>query len=152
MEVEIYTDGACSGNPGKGGWGFVIINKTEEKELFKCSGAEIQTTNNRMEMTAVIEALKKIKAQRSFFSEDVNLSIFTDSKYVQQGISSWIFNWKKNNWQTAAKKPVKNKDLWQELDELSTELAPKWNWVKGHAGNRYNEECDRLAVNAISTL
>ncbi len=152
MEVEIYTDGACSGNPGKGGWGFVIINKTEEKELFKCSGAEIQTTNNRMEMTAVIEALKKIKAQRSFFSEDVNLSIFTDSKYVQQGISSWIFNWKKNNWQTAAKKPVKNKDLWQELDKLSTELAPKWNWVKGHAGNRHNEECDRLAVNAISTL
>ncbi len=152
MEIEIYTDGACSGNPGKGGWGFVIINKTEEKELFKSSGAEMQTTNNRMEMTAVIEALKKIKAQRNLFTENVNLSIFTDSKYVQQGISSWIFNWKKNNWQTSAKKPVKNKDLWQELDKLSTELAPKWNWVKGHAGNRYNEECDRLAVNAISTL
>ncbi len=151
MEIDIYTDGACSGNPGPGGWGFVVVDKNAGSELFKNSGAEKNTTNNRMELTAVIEALNFIKS-KCLVNSEYNLSVYTDSQYVKNGISAWIFNWKKNNWKTSAKKPVKNQDLWQALDKLSIELKPKWNWVKGHAGNRYNEECDRLAVEAISTL
>ncbi len=151
MELDIYTDGACSGNPGPGGWGFVVVDKNTGAELFKNNGAERQTTNNRMELAAVIEALNFVKA-KSLVNDEHNLAVYTDSQYVKNGISAWIFNWKKNNWKTSAKKPVKNQDLWQALDKLSIELKPKWNWVKGHAGNRYNEECDRLAVEAISTL
>ncbi len=151
MKIDIYTDGACSGNPGPGGWGFVIIDKDSDNEIIKNSGAKKNTTNNRMELSAVIEALKTIKEKKLNETEN-SLSIYTDSQYVKNGISAWIFNWKKNNWKTSAKKPVKNQDLWQELDKLSIELKPTWNWVKGHAGNRYNEECDRLAVEAISTL
>ncbi len=152
MDIDIYTDGACSGNPGPGGWGFVIIDKNSRQEILKSNGGEKQTTNNRMELTAVIEALKAIKNKTVNIEEGSELAVYTDSQYVKNGISAWIFNWKKNNWKTSAKKAVKNQDLWQELDSLSIELAPKWNWVKGHAGNRYNEECDRLAVEAISSL
>ncbi len=154
MDIDIYTDGACSGNPGTGGWGFIIIQKDADKELFKANGGESSTTNNRMELSAVIEALKKLKtleldgtlSQKSDAKPAVQ--IYTDSQYVMKGIQEWILNWKKNNWQTAAKKSVKNQDLWQELDALNCEIAPNWNWVKGHSGNRYNEECDRLAVQA----
>ncbi len=148
MEIDIYTDGACSGNPGPGGWGFVIIEKQSDKLLFKTNGGMTETTNNQMELTAAIEALKAIKEKKLANSEN-SLSIYTDSQYVMKGIKEWIFNWKKNNWKTAAKKPVKNQDLWQKLDALNCELSPIWNWVKGHSGNRYNEECDCLAVNAI---
>lgn len=150
MNIDIYTDGACSSNPGKGGWAYVIINKDGGLELERASGAEKITTNNRMELSAVINALKK--AEHYFPSPDGVLSVYTDSQYVQQGISSWIFNWKKNNWKTAAKQPVKNKDLWQELDALSQTLKPKWNWIKGHTGNTYNELCDALAVIAMKKM
>ncbi len=150
MNIDIYTDGACSGNPGKGGWAYVIINKDEDSELLRGSGADPLTTNNRMELSAVINALKK--AQTEYGTNGLYFSVYTDSQYVQQGISSWIFNWKKNNWKTASKQPVKNQDLWQELDKLSASLMPKWFWVKGHAGNKYNEICDNLAVSAMKTV
>ena len=139
-QIKIYTDGACSGNPGPGGWGAVLIFNGTEKEL---SGSESETTNNRMEMMAVIEALKAVK-------EDCEIEIYTDSKYVMDGINEWIHGWKKRGWKTAAKKPVKNVDLWQELDELNQKHKPNWNWVKGHAGDKYNELADSLATGAIN--
>lgn len=147
MTIDIYTDGACSGNPGKGGWAYVIIDKDTDTEIFRDHGAEKITTNNRMELSAVIKALKKIQAEQ--ITGYTMLSVYTDSQYVQQGISSWILKWKKNNWKTSAKQPVKNQDLWQELDTLSTNLNPKWLWVRGHNGNKYNELCDTLAVSAM---
>ncbi|WP_253723840.1 ribonuclease HI [Treponema sp. OMZ 787] len=153
MNIEIYTDGACSKNPGPGGWAYIIINKDSKEEICRASGGEKLTTNNRMELTAVIRALQKIKGadlsgQSSKIADYESISVHTDSQYVQQGISSWIFNWKKNNWKTAAKQPVKNQDLWQELDALSLSVKPEWVWVRGHAGNPLNEACDRLAVEA----
>ncbi len=138
-KVKIYTDGACSGNPGPGGWGAVLIYEKTEKQL---SGSAPETTNNRMEMTAVIEALKLLKSK-------CEVQIFTDSKYVMDGITSWIIGWKARGWKTANKKPVKNVDLWQQLDELVAGHNIKWNWVKGHNGDHYNEIADTLATSAI---
>lgn len=137
--IEIYTDGACSGNPGKGGWGAVLLYKEHKKEI---SGFQEETTNNQMELMAVIESLKTIK-------KPIKIIIHTDSTYVKDGITKWIFNWKKNGWKTANKKPVKNYELWQDLDEIAKKYEIEWKWVKGHSGNKYNEIADELARNAI---
>ena len=139
-KITIYTDGACSGNPGKGGWGAVLIQNKEEKYL---SGSNKFTTNNQMELTATIEALKSIiKPSR--------IALYTDSQYVKNGITSWIFNWKKNGWRTANKKLVANKDLWIELDKYVDFHSVDWFWVKGHSGDHYNEIVDKLAVKAMN--
>ena len=135
--VHIFTDGACKGNPGVGGWGVLLRYGEHTKEL--CGGVE-QTTNNQMELTAVIKGLEALKKN---FSGSV--IVYTDSQYVQKGISEWIFNWKKNGWKTAAKKPVANADLWQQLDTLSAQFNIQWQWVKGHNGNMNNETADQLA-------
>jgi ribonuclease HI len=137
--IKIYTDGACSGNPGKGGWGAVLLYKDHKKEI---SGANKDTTNNRMELTAVIESLKNVK-------KTLPVDIYTDSKYVMDGITKWIISWKKNGWRTADRKPVKNSDLWQELDIECQKHKISWHWVKGHSGNHYNELADQLARKAI---
>ena len=134
--ISIYTDGACSGNPGIGGWGVVIINNSNENIFL--NGGEKNTTNNRMELKAAINAI-------IYFEKKQHLEIFTDSKYLKDGIESWIKNWKKNGWKTSNKKPVKNKDLWVELDIEISKHNVKWNWVKGHANNEYNEKADNLA-------
>jgi len=141
--ITVYTDGACSGNPGKGGWGVVILENNKD-EIF-LNGGDNNTTNNRMELTAAIEALKHYQNR-----EDITL--ITDSKYVKDGIQSWIQNWKKNGWKTAAKKPVKNKELWVELDDLITKHNINWEWVKGHAGNKHNEKADYLARRYIEDI
>lgn len=138
-KIELFTDGACKGNPGVGGWGVLINNSNNFIEL---KGTQRQTTNNRMELIAVIEGLKSIK-------ENENIEITTDSMYVKNGINQWINNWKRNGWKTAAKKPVKNKDLWQQLDELVQNYSIKWIWVKGHSGHPGNERADQLANEAI---
>ena len=137
-KITIYTDGACSGNPGKGGWAAVIIEDENEKTI---SGSEMLTTNNRMELIAVINALKEVSS--------VEIDIYTDSKYVKNGIESWIKNWKMNGWMTAAKQPVKNKDLWLELDTLVTKKEIEWKWVKGHSNDHYNTIVDEAARKAI---
>ena len=134
--ITIYTDGACSGNPGIGGWGVVILENNKEDTFL--NGGNDNTTNNRMELTAAIEALK-------YFEYSQTITLITDSKYVKDGIQSWIQNWKKNGWKTAAKKPVKNKELWIELDQLISRHTISWEWVKGHDGNVYNEKADYLA-------
>ena len=134
--ITIYTDGACSGNPGIGGWGVVILENKKE-DIF-LNGGDDSTTNNKMELTAAIEALK-------IFKEKKEIKLVTDSKYVKDGIQTWIYNWKKNGWKTSAKKPVKNKELWIELDQLISKHSISWEWVKGHAGNIYNEKADYLA-------
>lgn len=135
-KIEIFTDGACSGNPGAGGWGAILRCGEVEKEL---SGGDIDTTNNRMELTAVIEALKALK-------RECEITIYTDSRYVMDGVLSWLPNWKCNGWRTANKKsPVKNIELWQELDKLLSEHRIKWVWVKGHNGHVENERVDKLA-------
>ena len=134
--IKIFTDGACSGNPGIGGWGVVILINDSDPIFLK--GGEIQTTNNRMELTATIKALK-------YFKEHQLITLITDSKYVKDGIELWITNWKKNGWKTTSKKPVKNKELWVELDSQIAKHNITWNWVKGHAGDRYNEKADFLA-------
>ena len=134
--ITIYTDGACSGNPGIGGWGVVILENNKEDTFL--NGGNDNTTNNRMELTAAIEALK-------YFEDRQTIRLITDSKYVKDGIQSWIQNWKKNGWKTAAKKPVKNKELWIELDQLISRHTISWEWVKGHDGNVYNEKADYLA-------
>ena len=141
-KVEIFTDGACSGNPGPGGWGALLQAGATEKELW---GGERNTTNNRMELTAVIRALEALK-------RPVAVHIHTDSQYVQKGISQWIHNWKKNGWRTSDKKPVKNADLWQRLDVLSGQHDVAWIWVKGHAGHPGNERADKLANRGIDEL
>ena len=143
-EVIIYTDGACSGNPGSGGWAAIIFNKSSGQKSKK-TGGEIKTTNNRMELIAIIQALESIPKERS-------LQIFTDSKYVINGIELWIKKWKTNDWIGSNKKKVKNKDLWMKLDTLSSQFQITWNWVKGHSGNKYNEEVDRLARDQINLL
>ena len=140
--ITIYTDGACSGNPGIGGWGAVILENNKE-DIF-LNGGHDNTTNNRMELTAAIEALK-------FFESKQTITLITDSKYVKDGIQSWIQNWKKNSWKTTSKKPVKNKELWIELDDLITKHNITLEWVKGHAGNTYNEKADLLARRYIET-
>ncbi len=141
--IVVYTDGACSGTPGRGGWGAVIIVDGNEHTM---SGGEKLTTNNRMELMAAIEALEAILEERKWRSRKV--TVICDSQYVKNGIQTWIKNWKKNGWRTSNKEPVKNKDLWLELDEVVSKLDIEWRWVKGHAGNKYNEICDKLAVQA----
>ena len=133
--VEIYTDGACSGNPGPGGWGVLLRSGGHAREL---SGGSAQTTNNRMELQAAIEALRALKRPS-------DVALYTDSVYVRDGITKWIHNWKRNGWRTAAKKPVKNVDLWQDLDGLLPGHKVAWHWVKGHDGNPGNERADELA-------
>lgn len=137
--VEIYTDGACSGNPGPGGWGVVMRWNGHEKEM---SGGEAETTNNRMEMTAVIMALTALKRPSM-------VAVYTDSKYVMQGLTEWLEGWKARGWKTAGKKPVKNQDLWQKLDELMQPHDIEFHWVKGHAGHPENERADTLATGAV---
>ena len=152
-KIKVYTDGACSQNPGPGGWAFVIILKEvsaegTEKELLRGAGGDKLTTNNRMELLAVIQALTAYQKDILPHYHDYPVTLHTDSQYVQQGISSWIKKWKQNGWRTASREPVKNQDLWQQLDALASQLSLEWMWVKGHAGNRYNELCDTLAVEA----
>ena len=142
--LQIFTDGACKGNPGIGGWGVLLIYGEHKKEL--CGGAA-NTTNNQMELTAVIKGLEALKKG---FSGSV--IIHTDSQYVQKGMTEWIFNWKKNGWKTAAKKPVVNQELWQQLDTLSQQFNIQWQWVKGHNGNENNEIADKLANLGIQEL
>lgn len=140
--VTIYTDGACKGNPGPGGWGAMLEYKGKIKKIY---GGEKKTTNNQMELKAAIEALKALK-------KTSEVSLFTDSNYVKNGIESWIYNWKKNGWKTAQKKPVKNKELWVELDQLLEKHQVKWHWVKGHAGIEGNEIADELANLGVESL
>ena len=140
--IEIYTDGACRGNPGPGGWGALLKSDKSEKEL---SGAEPATTNNRMELTAVIRALEALK-------RPVQARLYTDSEYVRRGITEWLPAWKSRGWRTADRQPVKNQDLWQQLDELAARHQIEWRWVPGHAGVPGNERVDRLANEAIDAL
>ena len=141
--VEIYTDGACSGNPGKGGWAAVLFYKGTEKEI---SGGEKETTNNRMELTAVIEALKCLK-------EPCNVTLTTDSKYVCDAINKrWVFSWEKNGWKKADKKPALNVDLWEQLLDILDKHNVEFVWVKGHNGHKYNERCDELAVGEYNKI
>ena len=142
--IKIYTDGACSGNPGPGGWGYVIV---ENGNLHSSNGSESQTTNNRMELTAAIKALESAR-------KDESLYLYTDSTYLQKGITEWITNWKKNNWINSSKKPVSNKDLWIKIDQLNLELDIEWRWVKAHQSDNsddtfYNNMADELATGAI---
>ena len=141
-KVEIFTDGACRGNPGPGGWGALLRSGTTEKPLY---GGEPDTTNNRMELTAAIEALRALK-------RPCKVALTTDSQYVRKGITEWLPNWKKHNWKTAAKAPVKNADLWRALDELAAKHDIEWHWVKGHSGHRENELADALANRGIDEL
>ena len=140
MKYKIYTDGACSGNPGPGGWGAVILDQDDKQK--NISGSEKNTTNNRMELLAAIMSLKKIKTNSQ-------VVIFTDSTYVKNGITEWMKNWKKNGWKNSSKKPVKNKDLWEKLDKLCEANSVSWKWVKGHSTNEFNNLADKLATEAI---
>ncbi len=142
--INIFTDGGCSGNPGPGGWAYIIIVNGSRKSV---SGRERETTNNRMELAAVIYSLKDINSHEKWNKSKIE--VYTDSKYVQQGITSWIKNWEKNGWRTASKKPVKNKDLWMELKKVSQPLKVSWHWVKGHSNHELNEECDRMVKKEI---
>jgi ribonuclease HI len=140
--VTIYTDGACKGNPGPGGWGATLRAGEHEKELY---GGELATTNNRMELTAVIRALESLK-------RDCDVDLYTDSQYVKQGIESWVRNWKRNGWKTADRKPVKNAELWRELDALNARHRVRWHWVKGHADDPGNERADALANRGVDEV
>jgi ribonuclease HI len=140
--VRIYADGACRGNPGPGGWGAILAFGTTEKEIF---GGDPQTTNNRMELTAVIRALEALK-------RECLVDVYTDSQYVQKGISEWLPSWKRRGWKTADKKDVKNVDLWKQLEELARAHKVKWHWVKGHAGHVENERADKLANLGVDTV
>jgi ribonuclease HI len=164
-ELEIYTDGGCSGNPGPGGWAYIIIGgsggtgKAGDRAgqdvpclpeiIAEQWGAEKNTTNNRMELGAAIAALEFLST--SALSPE-KVTIFTDSQYVQKGMTQWIHAWKRNNWRTSGKEPVKNQDLWQRLDELTGRFPVQWTWVKGHAGDEFNERCDRMTQKAIASL
>ncbi len=141
--VEIYADGACRGNPGPGGWAALLIHKGNEKELF---GAERHTTNNRMELTAAIRALEALK------KSGTSARVYTDSQYVIKGIEEWVGGWKARGWRTADKKPVKNQDLWEQLDALAARHSLEWHWVKGHSGVPGNERVDALANRAIDEM
>ncbi|MDR3341800.1 MAG: ribonuclease HI [Treponema sp.] len=157
MQIKIYTDGGCSGNPGPGGWAYVILgnkssrgNTGQPDIIAEKWGAEKNTTNNRMELQGVIAALETLTGLRVVPRK---VTVYTDSQYVQKGISIWIHSWKKKGWITASKQPVKNKELWMRLDELSkTFPIITWEWVKGHAGNDFNERCDRMTQTAISSV
>ena len=140
MKYTIYTDGACSGNPGPGGWGAVIFdNNNKQKNI---SGSEENTTNNRMELSAAIMALEEVNMNSE-------ITIYTDSTYVKNGITEWVLKWKENGWKNSNKEPVKNKDLWEKLDNLCKQNIVNWKWVKGHASNKYNNLADELATKAI---
>ncbi len=139
--IKIYTDGSCLGNPGNGGWAAIII---DDKKKIQIKGSKKNTTNNQMELLAPIKALKKIP-------KGSNVQIFTDSKYVKLGITEWIHNWKKNGWRTASKQPIKNKELWTELDLMTNEFQIKWSWVKGHSTNTLNNEVDLIARDAANS-
>ena len=145
MEIKIYTDGACVGNPGPGGWAAIILMENEKKELF---GGEKLTTNNRMELTAAIKALEYCDAQEGKQLSLKQIRIYTDSTYVKEGITVWINNWEKNNWKTADKKNVKNVDLWKSLKELIKSNQIEWNWIKGHSDDPLNDLVDKLAKKA----
>ena len=136
MSIKVYTDGACRSNPGPGGWGVYIINGNQTEELF---GGDVSTTNNKMEMQAAISALVHLKDSES------SIELYTDSNYLRQGITEWIYKWKKNDWLTSSKKPVANRELWIELDKLNSGMNVNWYWVKGHAGDPGNEKADELA-------
>ena len=140
--VQIFTDGACRGNPGPGGWGVLILTESGAQEFY---GAEEQTTNNRMELTAAIQGLTAVES-------GATVAIYTDSQYVKNGLESWIKGWKTNGWRTSAKKPVKNQDLWRALDSSAQRLAVSWHWVKGHSGHPQNERADALANLAIDEM
>ena len=142
VDIQIFTDGACRGNPGPGGWGVILRSGSHEKELF---GGEQSTTNNRMELRAAIVGLAALKRPS-------RVTVLTDSQYVRQGITQWIEGWKRNQWRTSAKKPVKNQDLWQLLDELTSRHEVTWEWVKGHSGHPDNELADALANRGIDEL
>ena len=141
-KLDIFTDGACSGNPGPGGWGAILRSGDAERELF---GGEAGTTNNRMELTAVIRALEALK-------RPVAARVHTDSQYVQKGISEWIHGWKRRGWKTAGNQPVKNEDLWRELDRLASLHKIEWIWVRGHVGHPENERCDELARRGVAQV
>ncbi|MFL2487923.1 MAG: ribonuclease HI [Gammaproteobacteria bacterium] len=136
MSIKVYTDGACKGNPGVGGWGVYIKTADYEKDLY---GGNPETTNNQMEMQAALEALKYLRDKTEL------IELYTDSNYLRQGITEWIHNWKKNNWRTAAKKPVANRELWIQISDLNEKMNVEWHWVKGHAGDPGNERADLLA-------
>jgi ribonuclease HI len=140
--VTIYTDGSCKGNPGPGGWAAILTYAGREKQL---SGAEEMTTNNRMELRAAVEAL-------SVLTRTCQVDIFTDSQYLKQGMTAWIFNWRRNGWLGAEKKPVKNQDLWMTLDQLASQHQVEWHWIKAHNGHEYNERVDQMAKQAIVAL
>ncbi len=146
MNIKIYTDGACSGNPGPGGWAAIIISENETKKIF---GGEKLTTNNRMELTATIKALEYLEKLETNQLSLKGIEIHTDSTYVKEGITVWINNWEKNNWKTADKKNVKNVDLWKRLKELAKSISIEWYWIKGHAGDPMNNQADKLAKDAI---
>jgi len=150
-QLKIYTDGGCAGNPGPGGWAFVFVKETAQgkKIIAQRKGAEEDTTNNRMELTAVIKALRSLKRLTRTPGQ---ISLYTDSQYVQKGITDWIRKWKRNDWKNSDREPVKNQDLWKELDALNAEYSIKWLWVKGHAGNEFNERCDELTQQAIAAI
>jgi ribonuclease HI len=140
--IELFTDGACRGNPGPGGWGVLL---REEGHEWTLSGSEMNTTNNRMELAAAINGL-------AYFTEDREIALTTDSQYVRQGITQWIHGWRRNGWRTSAKQPVKNQDLWQALDALAAKHSVSWHWVKGHSGHPENEQADALANAAIDQM
>lgn len=142
-KITIYTDGACSGNPGIGGWGAILLYQERRKEIY---GGDKYTTNNKMELTAVIEALSVLK------KENCDIEIYTDSQYVKKGITEWLFNWKKNNWKNSKKQEVLNRDLWEKLDILTSKHKIEWFWVKGHNNNELNERADELARLGIKEL
>lgn len=142
-KITIYTDGACSGNPGIGGWGAILLYQEHRKEIY---GGDKYTTNNKMELTAVIEALSVLK------KENCDIEIYTDSQYVKKGITEWLFNWKKNNWKNSKKQEVLNRDLWEKLDILTSKHKIEWFWVKGHNNNKLNERADELARLGIKEL
>ena len=147
LNIEAYTDGACSGNPGIGGWGVVLLAKKNGVVINRreIAGGELNSTNNQMELRAAIEALKALKRQ-------TEITLITDSVYVKKGISEWLSNWKKNNWKTSSRKPVKNRDLWQELDALASANIVTWKWVKGHSGMPENERADTLATAEVKKI
>ncbi len=151
--VLVFTDGGCSGNPGPGGWAYVLVDGSAGAQgsiLAERWGAEAATTNNRMELSAAVAALEKVASDPDLSSS--RITVYTDSQYVQKGISSWVASWKRNGWRTASKEPVKNRELWEKLDGLASAKPIDWRWVKGHAGHEYNERCDRMTQEAIASL
>jgi ribonuclease HI len=146
MHPEIYTDGGCSGNPGPGGWAYVVLNAGQV--IAEKWGGEKATTNNRMELQAAVSALRALPGLDTAIE---SVTLYTDSQYVQKGISGWIQTWKRNGWRTKDRKPVKNQDLWLQLDELASRFKISWQWVQGHAGNEFNERCDQMTQTAIAS-